>query len=172
MKNLNTKLKRLILLFPILYLLHDIEEIITVEKFLTSHSNVIPFQVTSGEFTLAFTLLWILASLGCFKAYTGRNFFRMKPITYLSFLVPGILLANGIGHLLQLIYFKDYVPGIFTTILIIFPYSFLTARFLITERLLSLKRFQFYLLLGFVLQAPLALIVHFISKLIFTFFSQ
>ncbi len=168
MKILNSKLKKLIILFPFLYLLHDIEEIITVEKFLNAHSNIIPFRVTTVEFALAFTLLWILASIGCFKAFAGRNFFRMKPTTYLSFLVPGILLANGIGHLFQFIFFKDYVPGIITTIFIIFPYSFLTVKFLITERLLTLKRFLRYLILGFVLQIPLALVAHFISKLTFT----
>ncbi|WP_260871805.1 HXXEE domain-containing protein [Bacillus sp. X1(2014)] len=158
----------LIILFPFLYLLHDIEVIITVEKFLIANSNIIPFRVTTEEFALAFTLIWILASIGCLKAYSGRTFFRIKPITYLSFLVPGILLANGVGHLFQFIFFKVYVPGIITTIFIIFPYSFLTAKFLISERLLTLKRFLSYLVLGFLLQALLALVAHFISKLTFT----
>lgn len=168
MKTLNSKLKKLIMLFPFLYLLHDIEEIITVEKFLIAHSNIIPFQVKTVEFALAFTLLWILASVGCFKTFAGRKFLKMKPTTYLSFLVPGILLANGIGHLFQFIFFKDYVPGIITTIIIIFPYSFLTVKFLITKKVLTLNRFLSYLILGFVLQVPLALVAHFISKLTFT----
>lgn len=162
---MNSKLKRLITLFPFLYLIHDIEEIITVENFLIAHSNIIPFQVTKVEFALAFTLLWVLASVGCFKALSGRIFLKMKPTTYLSFLVPGILLANGIGHLFQFIFLKDYVPGLITTIFIIFPYSFLTLKFLLTEKVLTLKKFLSYLILGFVLQVPLALVAHFISKL-------
>ena len=112
---------------------------------------MIPFQVTSGEFAFAFTLLWILASIGCFQAYTGRTFLGMKPTTYLSFLVPGILFANGIGHLFQFIFFKGYVPGIITTILIIFPYTFLTAKFLIMEKILTFKKFLLYLKIGCVL---------------------
>lgn len=167
---MNSKLKKFIILFPFLYFLHDIEEIITVEKFLIAHSNIIPFRVTTAEFAFAFSLLWILASIGCFKTYTGRKFFRMEPTTYLSFLVPGILLANGIGHLFQFIFFKDYVPGVITTICIIFPYSILTVKFLITENLLTLKKFLYYLILGFILQAPLALLAHFISKLTFKLF--
>ncbi|WP_256989270.1 HXXEE domain-containing protein [Bacillus sp. EB106-08-02-XG196] len=165
---MNSKLKKLLILFPFLYLLHDLEEIITVEKFLNTYSNIIPFQVTTGEFALAFTMLWILASIGCFKAYAGRSFFRMHPTTYLAFLVPGILLANGIGHLFQWIFFKDYVPGIVTTVFIIFPYFFLTMKSLITEKLLTFKRFLSYFIVGFILQAPLALVAHFISKLTFT----
>jgi hypothetical protein len=160
-----SSLKKLILLFPFLYLLHDIEEILTVEKFLSSHSDIIPFWVTAVEFSLAFTLLWVVASIGCLKAAGGRSFLRMKPVVFVSFLIPGILLANGIGHLLQFIFFRSYVPGIVTSLLIIFPYSFFTARLLITERLLTVKRFLGYLILGFILQAPAALAAHLISKL-------
>lgn len=165
---MNSKLKKLILLFPFLYLLHDIEEIITIENFLLAHSNIIPIRVTAEEFTLAFILLWILASVGCFYAFAGKRFLRMAPTTYLTFLVPGVLLANGVAHVLQFIFFKGYVPGILTTIMIIFPYSLFTLKFLITERLVTLKRFISYLLAGFVIQAPLALGAHIISKLIFT----
>lgn len=169
---LNSKMKKLIILFPILYLLHDIEEIITIEIFLLAHSNIIPIRVTAAEFTLAFTLLWILASVGCFYAFAGKRFLRMAPTTYLTFLVPGMLLANGIAHVFQFIFFKGYVPGIMTTIMIIFPYSLFTLKILITERLVTFKRFIVYLLVGFVIQAPLALGAHFISKLTFTLLSN
>lgn len=161
-----SKFKRLLLLFPPLYLIHDIEEIITVEKFLEENSNIIPFSVTTLEFSFAFTLLWILASIGCFKAFFGKRFIGMKPTTFLAFLVPGILLANGIGHLMQFIFFKDYVPGIFTSIIILYPYSFFTARFFITERVITKKRLLSYLVLGFFIQAPLAFMALYISKLL------
>jgi hypothetical protein len=75
---MNSKFKMLIILFPFLYLLHDIEEIITVEKFLIANSNIIPFRVTTEEFALAFTLIWILASIGCLKAYAERTVFQNK----------------------------------------------------------------------------------------------
>ncbi|SDH99307.1 hypothetical protein SAMN05216352_10419 [Alteribacillus bidgolensis] len=84
----------LIVLFPILYLLHDIEEIWTIEAFLTAHSNIIPIHVTAIEFAFAFTLLWVFASTGCVIAFKDRKFLGMKPATFLSFLVPGILLAK------------------------------------------------------------------------------
>ncbi|WP_318502339.1 HXXEE domain-containing protein [Bacillus sp. T3] len=162
-----SKFTMLLKLFPPLYLIHDMEEILTVEKFLNVHSNIIPFRVTTIEFSIAFTLLWIIGSIGCFKALKNKQFIGMKPTTYLSFLVPGILLANGIGHLLQFIFFRAYVPGIITSILILFPYSFITAKFLIAERVLTMKKLYIYLLIGFVLQAPLAFFALFIAKFIF-----
>jgi hypothetical protein len=131
---------------------------------------MIPFQVTTEEFSLAFTLLWIFASIGCFQASSGRKFLGMNPSTYLSFLVPGLLLANGIGHLIQFLLIKDYVPGIISTVLILFPYSFFTVKFLITEKLLTFKRFLVYLIVGFVIQVPLALAAHYLSKLLFSLF--
>jgi hypothetical protein len=163
-----SKFKKLLFIFPFLYLIHDIEEILTVEKFLNENSNIIPYRVTTMEFAFAFTLLWVLASIGCYKAFIDRKFIGMNQTTYLSLLVPGILLANGITHLLQFIFFKDYIPGILTSIFILFPYSVFTAKFLITERELTLKSFLVYLILGFVLQVPLALVALYISKLIFS----
>lgn len=159
--------KKLVFLFPLLYFIHDIEEILTVEKFLEENSNRIPFSVTTLEFSFAFILLWILSSIGCYKAFIGEKFIGMNPTTFLSLLVPGTLLANAIGHLLQFIFFKDYVPGIITSVMILFPYSFFTAKFLITERSVTIKRLCIYFLVGFVLQAPLALVALTSAKFIF-----
>lgn len=161
-----SKFRRLLLLFPPLYLIHDIEEILTIEKFLEENSNILPFSVTTLEFAFAFTLLWIFASIGCYKAFLGKRFIGMKPTTFLAFLVPGILLANGIGHLLQFYFIKDYVPGIITSILILIPYSFFTAKFLISERLITKIRLLSFLILGFIAQAPLALTALYASKII------
>ena len=161
-----SKFRRLLLLFPPLYFIHDIEEILTVEKFLEENSNIIPFSVTTLEFSFAFTLLWIFASIGCYKVFLGNRFIGMKPTTFLAFLVPGILLANGIGHLLQFFFFKDYVPGIITSILILIPYSFFTAKFLISERVITQIRLLSYLILGFITQAPLAIMALYISKIL------
>lgn len=158
-----SKFRRFLVLFPPLYLIHDIEEILTVEKFLEDNSNIIPFSVTTLEFSFAFTLLWLFASIGCYKAFYGNRFIGMKPTTFLAFLVPGILLANGIGHILQFFFFKDYVPGIITSSLILIPYTFFTAKFLISERVMTKIRILSYLVVGFIAQAPLALMALYIS---------
>nr|WP_245917876.1 HXXEE domain-containing protein [Alteribacillus bidgolensis] len=68
--------------------------------------------------------------------------------------------------MLQFIFFKEYVPGIITSILLIFPYSYLTVKFLLAENVLTIKKFLQFLFMGFVLQAPLALLAHFISQLL------
>jgi hypothetical protein len=143
---------------------------LTVEKFLITHSDIFPFSVTTIEFIFAFALLWIFTSIGCYKASRNRRFMGMEPTTYVSFLVPGILLANGIGHLLQFIFFRGYVPGIITSILVIYPYSFITLKYLLNENLLTMKRFFLFLYLGFILQAPFAFLALLISKIVVNYF--
>jgi Protein of unknown function with HXXEE motif len=98
------------------------------------------------------------------KASKNKRFSGLEPKTFFSFLVPGIFLANGIGHLFQLILFQSYVPGIITSIVIIYPYSFITLKYLIHEQLLTVRKFLLFLCLGFILQAPIALLAHIIVK--------
>ena len=92
--------------FPPLYFIHDLEEILTIEKFLHSQSTVVPFQINTKEFTLAFLLLFIIAVVGCYFASQQKRFLGMTHTTFFSFLVPGILLANGAGHLLSIHIFQ------------------------------------------------------------------
>lgn len=156
--------KKLILLFPFLFLLHDIEEIVTVEKFLRAHSDIIPFRVTTYQFALAFLILWVVTTIGCLQASRNKRFLGFEPVTFFSLLVPGILLANGAGHVIQFLFFGEYVPGIITTIMIIFPYSYIALSYLLKEHFITMKRFSFFLLFGFILQGPFALSALLLSK--------
>ncbi|MFD3447611.1 HXXEE domain-containing protein [Microbacteriaceae bacterium 4G12] len=161
-----SKLNLLIWLFPLLYFIHDLEEIFTVEKFLTKHADIIPFTVTTLQFTVAFFMLWLLTFVGCYKASKQQKFLGMKANAFFSFLVPGIFLANGIGHLIQFIVFKGYVPGILTSIFIIYPYSFFTLKYMLQKNILTTKRFLFFLFLGFILQGPFAFTALVVAKLL------
>lgn len=161
MKHVN----RLIGLFPILYFLHDLEEIVTVEGFLQEHGEAIPYSITTLEFTIAFAILFIIASAGCYQAIKGKRFLGMSPVVFFTFLVPGILLANGVSHLFQALYFQSYAPGVITSVCIIFPYSFLAVKTLLAEKLVSGKKLFAMFLIGFVAQGPMALAAIIVSKL-------
>lgn len=161
----NVTWNQIIYLFPFLYLVHDIEEILTIETFL-NHADKIPLKVTTEEFLLAFLLLWLVAIIGCFQASKQRKFLGLSGRTFFSFLVIGIFLANGIGHLFQFFYFRGYVPGVITAIVIIIPYSLLTLTFLLKEYDLTVKQFCFFLLVGAIIQGPVAISAIFISKII------
>ncbi|HZG60093.1 MAG TPA: HXXEE domain-containing protein [Anoxybacillus sp.] len=149
-----------------MYLIHDMEEILTVETFLREHQEKIPFSVTTIEFTVAFLVLYIISVFGCYRVLRNKSFLGMSPAQYFIVLVPGFLFANGVGHVLQFIYFRSYVPGIYTTLVVIFPYCFFSLRFLFKHKILSKTKFLFIFLSAFILQAPLAFIALLLGEIL------
>jgi Protein of unknown function with HXXEE motif len=141
------------------------EEILTVETFLREHQEQIPFSITTIEFTVAFLVLYMISVFGCYRALQNKSFLGMSPTQYFIVLVPGFLLANAIGHVLQAIYFRSYVPGVITTFVVVFPYCFVSLRFLLKHNLLSKTKFLVIFLVTFIFQAPLALMALLLGKL-------
>jgi hypothetical protein len=90
----------------------------------------------------------------------------MEPHTFFAFLVPGIFFANGVGHLLQFLFFRSYVPGLITAILIIYPYSLFALSLLLREGILTTKKFLLFFCLGFLLQGPFAAAALFLAGLL------
>ena len=94
----------------------------------------------------------------------------MNPTTYLAFLVPGILLEMILVISYNLLSSKNTFQALLHPSLFCIIIFFFTAKVLITERLMTKKRLLSYFLIGFVIQAPLALIALFISKRILSLF--
>lgn len=163
---ISKKLVWLIGLFPFVFLVHDLEEIMTIERFLRQHSELIPYKVITMEFALAFFFLWIIVLGGCIQGVRGKTFFRMEPVTFFSLLIAGVFLANGISHILQLFFFRSYVPGVITTIFILIPYCMISIKFLMKERLMTINKLVIFLFLGFILQTPFALAAILIAKIL------
>ncbi|WP_082191271.1 HXXEE domain-containing protein [Peribacillus loiseleuriae] len=93
--------------------------------------------------------------------------FRNGTYSIFSFLVSGLFLANGVSHLFQFISLKDYVPGIVTFIIVIYPYSIFTLKHLLKEKLITMKKILGHLFLGFILQVPFALLSLWLARLLF-----
>ncbi|MGF9975894.1 HXXEE domain-containing protein [Viridibacillus arvi] len=157
-----SKIKSLLLIFPIVFFIHDLEEIATVENF----TMKLPFSVSTEEFIIAFILLWIIVVIGCVTAANNKRFIGILPIKFFALLVAGVFLANGIGHVVQSVIFKKYVPGVITAVVILIPFCLLCIRKLILENLITPNQVGVYLLVGFLLQTPFALISLLIAKFI------
>ena len=153
-------IRQLMLLFPVIFLLHDIEEIITIEYFTLPFG----FALSRKEFTAAFLLLWLIVLVGCLVAFVGKRFLWMKPTIFFAWLVAGVFLANGIGHVLQAIYFWSYVPGLLTAVFLLLPFCLFSIVVLYRQGVLTKKQIPLYLLVGFVLQTPFALIALLVGK--------
>lgn len=160
--------KKLILFFPVIFLIHDLEEIVTIEQ--VQLPLQLPFTISVMEFTVAFVFLWLIVSVGCIYAASGRRFLRIKPMPFFSLLVAGVFLANGLGHVLQAMVFQKYVPGVITAVLLLIPYCIMAVKKLYDTKVLSVKQIAGYLIAGFLLQTPAALLALLIGKSVVALF--
>jgi len=118
--------------FLIVFMLHNFEEILTIEKWFKNTfptiRNQIPTlvkkelekeeKITSGQFSIAVCVLFIISSVlilltviqGYYFLFIGLNIF---------------FALNIFTHPIQSIFLKKYVPGLWTTILLIIPYNVL-----------------------------------------------
>ena len=111
---------------PAVFLIHDLEELATIENWTRVHGLRIPeiarslLPVETVEFGASLSLLlvvvigasWLTARYGSSSRWF--DFFL---------LVVAVLGINGAGHVLQSAVFGGYVPGLFTGLVLSLPYS-------------------------------------------------
>jgi hypothetical protein len=122
--------ERLIWACPVVFLVHDVEEILTVETWLRMHGDQLPrwaqqfAHVTTGQFSIGVLLLFVVF-LGA--ATHGARCVRQGRRPTLFLVAAGALVLNALGHIAQGVYFGMYAPGIITSIAVVLPYGFLLA---------------------------------------------
>jgi hypothetical protein len=131
------KFEIIIWLFPIIFMFHGLEEIITIESFIIRYKKMVP------EHFLAKLTLMIKKRFGYKSAQLavsmGWILIFISLITFMStFLLPinktillftaifNVFFLQAFSHIGQSIIFRGYSPGIITALLLVIPYSFLT----------------------------------------------
>jgi hypothetical protein len=143
-------LNRMFWLFPVIFLIHDGEELLVMEQWLKEHQSVGYGRIqqflstgfienvswTTSSFAIAMTMLFIIISLGSYLATRERRklglFVIMLTIAYL----------NVFTHTAQTILIGGYTPGVVTAWIVLLPYTLfvywrLNAANLLTTRLTS-----------------------------------
>ena len=166
----------LIWIFPILYILHDFEEIIMIEKWMDDNSGKIQkklprkiadkvikqFSMSTAQFAVAVLVIFLFVSSSTIMAH---QFLIQESLTYIY---PFIILTltfflHAFTHIGQSIYLRSITPGTFTSVIIIIPYSFVLYKTLLINGIITWK--VVLLCLPFVLLLiPIALIAHWIGK--------
>lgn len=131
-------------LFPILFMFHDFEEILTVEKWTKQNKEQVlaalpesirkyfysSFQMTTVQF--AQDVFWI------FLAITTATILAVFFSFYYLFLVfLAIFFAHVFTHIGQALYLKKYTPGVITSIILVLPYSLYAYYRLLKEQVIS-----------------------------------
>jgi hypothetical protein len=131
-------------LFPILFMFHDFEEMLTVEKWIKHNKeqvlSVLPksarkyfyssFQMTTVQF--ANDVFWIFLTITIATVLAVIFSFY-----YIFLMLLAIFFAHVFTHIGQALYLKKYTPGVITSIILVLPYSSYTYYRLLKEQVIS-----------------------------------
>lgn len=166
----------LIWLFLIMFVIHDFEEIIMVEKWMKKNSNVIyerlprkmadrvikQFSMTTAQFAVAVLVIFLFVSSSTIMA---NQFVIQGPFAniYVFTILTLTFFLHSFTHIGQSIFLRSITPGSLTSMTIIIPYSLVLYHTLLINEVLTWK--IIFACLPFVLLAiPIALLAHWIGK--------
>lgn len=161
----------LIWLFPIVFMLHDFEEIILGEPWLTNNAEAIRSRIggrlprffvrriesvlrkKTSELALPILLIFAMASLSAYLA-------AEQGAKGLFLLASAAFFVHGFGHMGQAMVLNRYVPGAMTSLVLIVPYSLLLFRRLLDEGVLTRGELAGLFAGGAILVIPFILLMH------------
>ena len=159
-------LNLVIWVFPVAFLIHDSEEIVTMERFRRENRERFPkflrniAAITTRQFTLAVGVLLVLILLASYLA--------TRPQRQMDFFTIGlaVFLVHILGHVAQTVFFRRYTPGLITALLVVLPYSLYGFHRLFTANLIGDDSFTTSILVGALLFVPLILAASQLGKLL------
>lgn len=134
-------LKTLIWLFPIIFIFHDLEEIITIESSMAANKDKYPKtnfvemtlrmrkKLGSTAAQLAVSATWILLIIS-FTAVTTAHFSSDRGGFLLFTAILNLFVLQATMHIVQSMMFRCYTPGILTSLFLLIPYCLVTYYFL------------------------------------------
>lgn len=130
-------LKTLIWLLPIIFIFHDLEEIITIESSMSANKGNYPKtnfvrlalrmrgKLGSTAAQLAVSATWILLFISFITLMTAH--FSSNGGGFLLFTaILNLFVLQAFMHIVQTIMFRGYTPGIMTSLFLLIPYCLLT----------------------------------------------
>lgn len=169
-------IQTLIWLFPIMFIIHDFEEIIMVEKWLHNNQTklykrlptkianriVKQFSMTTAQFAVAVLLIFLIISAATISA--NIYFYNGIAINlYFFIIITSVFFIHAFTHIGQTILFRSITPGTVTSLIIIIPYSILLYRSLFMAEIVTWKMIIICLPFGF-LFFPIVLIAHWFGR--------
>ncbi|THE11625.1 HXXEE domain-containing protein [Bacillus timonensis] len=169
-------IQTLIWLFPIMFILHDFEEIIMVERWMKRNStkiyNILPerfadrvikqFSMSTAQFAVAVLIIFLFVSSSTVMAnqYVNQGLFGN---IYIFTITTLVFFLHAFTHIGQSFILRSVTPGAFTSLIVIIPYSLVLFRSLLVNEVITWK--IIFLCLPFcLLIIPIALLAHGIGK--------
>lgn len=130
-------IESVIWLFPIIFIFHDLEEIITVESFMNKDKNkvlktfpaklalIVKKILGDKSAHLSVAAAWILLIIS-FVTFMTVYPLPVEKSFHLFTSTLNVFFLQAFLHIGQTIIFRSYTPGVITAILIVIPYSLFT----------------------------------------------
>ena len=110
----------LFLLVPLLFIIHNCEEALTMAEWSHKAPEFIQPAVTSVQFSVAVT---ILSVIGIIMTVIAKYMFDGKYFVNVMCGFSALLFMNAFfPHIIAAIYFKMYAPGVLTSIFLYLPF--------------------------------------------------
>ncbi len=171
-----SNVQTLIWLFPILFIIHDFEEIIMVEKWLHHNRHklyerlppkiadkvVKQFSMSTAQFAVAVLFIFLFVSLSTILA----NYYFLNGVTFSIYFFTAVTLVffiHAFTHIGQSLLFRSVTPGAITSAIIIIPYSIILFKSLFTSGILTWHIVLISLPFG-ILFFPIVFTAHWIGK--------
>lgn len=117
-------------LFPILFMFHDFEEILTVEKWAKQNKAHVfaflpksfhkyfasSFELTTLQFIKDVFWIYVIITIAAVLAVLFSFYYLLLMLLFIFFI-------HVFTHLAQAIYLKKYTPGVATSVILVLPYS-------------------------------------------------
>jgi hypothetical protein len=150
-------LRSFILLTPLVFLVHDAEEVATVAAWTRAHRDVIPafarglLPIHTGQFAAAVALLFAVFLAVSLLAARERT---PGTATKVWLLLLAALFANALTHAAQAVYVGGYVPGLATALGVVVPFAVLAGRRALADGVATGRAIVPLVGAGLLLQAP------------------
>ncbi|MGG4551231.1 HXXEE domain-containing protein [Paenibacillus humicus] len=156
----------LLWLFPIIFMFHDFEEILTIERWVTQHgariqSSLPPFarKLYQASFQMN-TLNFAKDVLAVFIVIVTVTVLAVFYSFYLPFIAAlHLFFLHVFTHVFQSVYFRLYAPGVLTSIVLVLPYSLYTYYRLLTDHIVGPRDLLWGLILLLVVLPPALLLL-------------
>ncbi len=172
------KLARVLWLLPVIFSIHDGEELLTMPGWIASHQQDIErlakmsdtaaemvrsLPTTTSQLAVAIgfiLLLFVVVTVGA--SISGKRGFWLY--AYASLL--GVLFLHVFTHVAQAIITGGYVPGLIGAVVVIIPGALYIYKTLFERKLLTLKSALVTALIGFALFIPGVMLAHHLGQML------
>lgn len=160
----------LLFIYFFIFLLHELEEIITVEKWSTQNRdeviNRLPknlsssfqgvLQMNTAQFAIAVTCMVVVAAFAILSAFFSLREGAISMFFISSFNLVFLHCFSHLGHAVLL---KKYTPGVWTAVLLLIPISIYMYQWMFQHSLITWSQLFISLIWG-LLAIPILYVAH------------